>query len=280
MNRLAVAASISCVLWATPAVLAQQKLGDVAGSIKLKKTGTEPVVIDSAELRPSSAGSGSRSGFGNLYDVLVDCLDVSRSLETMVADAPRIRPARYSEEWKTQLADIGVRLDSLNMELQMQPNAGAGEAAYLKAAGGFDQVVQGYQEIVVATERGDVLRSAQKRAISTGADTIDAAMGELRSVSRTQAKSAPPPPIDPIAAASSIRSLCSAYGAEGSGAYTECANRQEAAKNALIGRTGPAVGVDTTTFNNIRNGCRFEWPNNFVNWNACEVRRAAAASGS
>jgi hypothetical protein len=50
--------------------------------------------------------------------------------------------------------------------------------------------------------------------------------------------------------------------------------------NALVGRTAPAVGLDSATFNKIRNGCLFEWPDNYYNRDACEKRRAAKASGN
>jgi hypothetical protein len=280
MKRLALAASImGAILGASPGT-AQQKLGDVAGSIKLKKSGSESVVIDSSDVSQQSARGGSSSGLGLLYDVVADCLDASRSLEKMVDNSPRIRPVRYSEDWKTGLSSIGERLDALDLELQRQPDAGAAEAAYLEAVDGFDQVLQGYQNVVAATESRRLLTSAEIRAVRAGADSIEAAMSDLRSVTRSQAASAPPPPIDPIAAAASIRSLCTRYGAEGSKPYADCVEEQDAAKNALIGRTGPAVGVDTSTFNTIRNGCLYEWPDNYVNRNACEVRRAAKASGS
>ena len=39
-----------------------------------------------------------------------------------------------------------------------------------------------------------------------------------------------------------------------------------------------AVGLDDATFNKIRNGCLFEWPDNYFNRDAWEKRRAANAS--
>jgi len=101
----------------------------------------------------------------------------------------------------------------------------------------------------------------------------------VRAVGRSQAASAPPPTIDPIAAAESIRKVCSRFGSDGSPAFKDCVDEQDAAKNALIGRTAPEVGLDTASFNKIRNGCVYEWPDNYVNRNACETRRAAADAG-
>jgi hypothetical protein len=279
MKRLAIAASIvSGLLMAVP-VPAQQKLGDVAGSIKLKKSGEQSVVIDGSDVGQTSKRSGSSSGTDLLYEVLTDGLDVSRTLSSMVADAPRIKPVRYSDGWHSQLDDIGARLESVGLELEMLPDAGPYEAAYLKAVGGLDQVQQGYDAIVEATNGSRLVASTEKTMVSDGANTIEEAMTEVRAVGRSQAATAPPTAIDPIAAANSIRNLCLRQGAEGSPAYGDCVEDQDAAKNEMVGRTAPSVGLDTAAFNKIRNGCLYEWPNNYVNRNACETRRAAAASG-
>jgi hypothetical protein len=279
MKRLAIAVSIVCaVLVAGPSV-AQQKLGDVAGSIKLKKTDGDSVVIDGSDVGRFTGGSSTSSTGGGLYAVLTDCLAVARELSTMVAAAPRIKPVTYSDGWNSQLASIGERLGSLGLELQRQPNAGPAEAAYLKAVDGFDQVSGGHRDVVNATNSRQLVSSTEKRAISDGADAIEEAMKEIRSVDRAQEASAPPPPIDPVAAARSIRGVCAKFGADGTPAFNNCVDEQDAAKNALVGRTGPAVGLDTASFNKIRNGCLYEWPYNYVNRNACETRRAAAAAG-
>jgi hypothetical protein len=244
----------------------------------LKKTGTEPVVIDGAGVGRASRPSSS-TGSGDLLDILNDCLDATQSLLSLVAEAPRITPLRYSDEWKTRLADTGARLDSLGLELQMQPDAGPAETSYLKAVDGFDRIRQAYDEIVATANGNRVIPSALRRSVSSGANDIEEAMRGLRSVDRSQSAAAAAPDIDPIAAANSIRLLCSRFGAEGSNAYNDCVVEQDAAKNALIGRTGPAVGLDAASFNKIRNGCLYEWPDNYVNRNACEVRRASAAAG-
>jgi len=279
MKRLAVAASMMCaVVFAVPAA-AQQKLGDVAGSIKLKKSGEESVVIDGSDVGQTSRRSASTSESDLMYDIMSDCLDEARGLSAMVEKLPRIIPVRYTEDFKTQLAAVGERLDELDLELQMIPDAGPNESAYLKAVEGFDKVRQGYSEVLAASNTRQLVTTEQKRMITDGGNAIDEAMASVRSISRSQAAGAPPPPIDPIAAAESIRKVCSRYGSDGSPAFEDCVSKQDAAKNALIGRTGPAVGLDTEAFNKIRNGCLYEWPDNYVNRNACETRRAAAASG-
>ena len=135
MKKLAIAASIvSGLLLAVP-VPAQQKLGDVAGSIKLKKSGEEGVVIDGSDVGQTSRSSTSSSGSDLLYEVLTDSLDISRALSSMIADAPRIKPIRYSDGWRTELDDIGARLESVGLELAMMPDAGPFEAAYLRSVG-------------------------------------------------------------------------------------------------------------------------------------------------
>ena len=280
MKRLAIAVSIVSGLLVAVPVPAQQELGDVAGTIKLKKSGEQNVVIDGSDVGQTSRRSSSSSGSDLLYEVLMDCLDVSRALSSMIADAPRIKTIRFSDGWRTELAEIGARLESLSLELNMLPDAGPYEAAYLKAMGGFDQVRQGYDAVVTATDNRMLVTSQLKRKVSDGADTIEKAMTEMRAVGRTQAANAPPPAIDPIAAANSIRSVCGRLGAEGSPAYRDCVEDQDAAKNALVGRTPPSVGLDTAAFNKIRNDCLYEWPDNYVSRNSCETRRSAAVSGS
>ncbi len=280
MKRLAIAASIASGLLLAVPVPAQQKLGDVAGSIKLKKSGEEGVVIDGSDVGQTSRSPTSSSGSDLLYEVLTDGLDVSRALSSMIADAPRIKPIRYSDGWRTELDDIGARLESVGLELAMMPDVGPFEAAYLRSVEAFDQVRQGYEAVVAATNGRSVVSSQLKRTISDGADAIEKAMTEMRSVERSQEATAPPPAIDPIAAANSIRNLCLRQGGEGSPSFRDCVNDQDAAKNALVGRTPPSVGLDDAAFNKVRNGCLYEWPDNYVNRNACEVRRAKAASGS
>jgi len=280
MKRLAIAVSIVSGLLVAVPVPAQQKLGDVAGSIKLKKSGEQNVVIDGSDVGQTSRRATSSSGSDLLYEVLTDCLDVSRALSSMIADAPRIKTIRYSDGWRTELDEIGAGLESLGLELNMLPDAGPYEAAYLKAVGGFDQVRQGYDAVVTATNNRMLVTSQLKRTVSDGADTIEKAMTEMRAVGRTQAAIAPPPAFDPIAAANSTRRVCGRLGAEGSPAYRDCVEDQDAAKNALVGRTPPSVGLDTAAFNKIRNDCLYEWPDNYVSRNACETRRAAAVSGS
>lgn len=279
MKPLTLGAWIVCGLLTTAPLAAQQKLGDVAGSIKLKKTGDETVVIDGSTAGQTSRRSASTSGSDRLYDVVNDCLGAAQALETIVGDAPRISPVSYSDEWRSQLDDVGQRLEALGLELQVQPDAGPYEAAYQKSVEGMDEVQRGFDAAIAAVESRRLIALADRKQVSSGVVTLGDAMTEMRSIGRSQAVAAPPPPIDPIAASASIRKVCSRSGAEGSRAYQECVSQQEASMNALVGRTAPAVGLDANSFNKIRNGCLYEWPENYFNRDACEIRRAAAASG-
>lgn len=279
MKRMKLAAAILGVLSVAAQVMAQQKLGDVAGSIKIKRPEGEAVVIDGSDVGQTSRRSSASSGADLLYEVLADGLDAARALAALVADAPTISPVVYSGDWLTQLEDLGQRLESVDRELQMLPDAGSYEAAYQKATAGFAEVRQGYDEALATVNARRLVLPANRRQIANGADTIEAAMTEVRAVGRSQAANAPPPGIDPIAAAASIRKVCSRQGAEDSQAYRDCVNIQDAAKNALVARTPPSVGLDTESFNKIRNSCLYEWPENYYNRDACEVRRSAAKAG-
>jgi hypothetical protein len=44
----------------------------------------------------------------------------------------------------------------------------------------------------------------------------------------------------------------------------------------MTGRSAPGVGLDAASFNFIRNNCRFEWSDNYVNQDRCEQKRIAA----
>jgi hypothetical protein len=279
MKRLKLAAAFISVLFVAASATTQQKLGDVAGSIKLNTSGEQSVVIDGSDVGQTSRRSTSASGSDLLYEVLTECLDISRALSSMIAESPRIMPARYTEGWRTELGDIGARLESVALELGMLPDAGPFEAAYLKAVGGFDQVRQGYEAVVTATDGRMLVTSQMKRTVSDGGDTIEEAMTEMRAVGRSQAAAAEPPDIDPVAAAASIRKVCSRQGAEGSQAYRDCVNLQDAARDALVARTAPSVGLDAASFNKIRNGCLYEWPDSYLDRDACEVQRSAAKAG-
>ncbi len=279
MKWLKLAAAILSVLSIAAPVMAQQKLGDVAGSIKIKRPEGEAVVIDGSDVGQTSRRSSASSDADLMYEILADCLEAARALSAMVADAPRITPVTYSSEWRSQLDDLGQRLDAVSQELQRLPDAGPFEAAYQKAVTGLDEVRQGFDSVLTTVNARRLVVSADKRRISNGADAIEEAMTEVRAVGRSQAASAPPPGIDPVAAAASIRKVCSSRGAEGSQAYGDCVNLQDAAKDALVARTAPAVGLDDESFNKIRNGCLYEWPDNYFNRDACEVRRSAAKAG-
>jgi hypothetical protein len=280
MKRLILAAAILGMLSIAAPSAAQQKLGDVAGSIKIKRPEGEAVVIDGEDIGQTSSRSAGSSDADLLTEVLADALETARGLSTMLADAPTISPVVYSGDWQNSLGDFGRRLESVDRELQALPDAGPYEAAYQKAVAGLAEVREGFEKVLATVNARRLVTSPTKRQISDGADTIDEAMADIRAVGRSQAATAAPPGIDPVAAAASIRKVCSRQGVEGSQTYRECVDIQDAAKNALVARTAPSVGLDTETFNKIRNGCLYEWPDNYYNRDACEVRRSAAKAGS
>ena len=279
MKRRVIGTVIVCAMAIALPSAAQQKLGDVAGSIKLKKTGSESVVINDSGLGHTSQRSTPASDTDLLYSVLEDCLNTAQGLSSFLDEAPRIMPVVYSDSFRDQLDTIDRELENMAAELRMLPEAGPYESAYLKAVGGMEQVQEAFEAATEAVNSYRLVSSVTKRQLSGGVEAIEVAMTDVRSVGRAQAAAAPAAAIDPIAAAASIKRLCSRLGAEGSPAYVSCVQDQDAAKNALVGRTAPAVGLDASTFNKTRNTCAAEWPDNYVNRDACERRRAAAGSG-
>ena len=94
--------------------------------------------------------------------------------------------------------------------------------------------------------------------------------------SRAKAAEEPAPLINPIEADRTMRALCGGRYDEGSSGFESCVADQRAAIDAMVGRSAPDVGLDATSFNVIRNNCRFEWADNYVNQDRCERTRIAA----
>jgi hypothetical protein len=101
----------------------------------------------------------------------------------------------------------------------------------------------------------------------------------MRAVRRAEVAEQPAPPIDPIAASRSIDELCGGRFGPGSFGFADCVSDQRAAIDAMMSRNGFSVGLAEAPFNTIRNNCRFEWPDDFVNRDRCEQRRIASKGG-
>lgn len=277
MRRVSVLVLAFALIAVTPAA-AQQSLGEVAGSIKLKRPQGEPVVVDGSSLAQTSRSSTS-SLSGEFEAVLTDGRDTARGLAALLEDLPRVSREPYSDEQRARLEELGLGLDTARNNV----------AAFFG--------VEGVQDIIDVAESGlaesqQALASAQaavaassrvpndaRRLAEHGAQLLDDALADLRKAQRAGAAAQPPPLIDPIAADASIRGLCGQSYGEGSDRYRDCVARQEAAIANLRGRSALVSGLDDASFNTIRNQCRAEWVHDFVARDGCERRRVASAGG-
>lgn len=257
----------------TPAS-AQQNLGDVAGSIKLKRPEGESVVIDQntvgkARRRPRSAESGF------LRDVVGDCLTETSALHDLVFET-RDGTSFYRDPWRNRVEEVGFRLDSALEELGLIAVDSRYQNAYDLAGRGADLARDALTILrgAIAEDRPvfSESRTLSKEAVRYFKDAQNA-LGEA---SREDAAEEAPPLINPIEADRVMNALCGGRYGAGSGGFDSCIAEQRAALDAMAVRSGPGVGIDAASFNVIRNDCRFEWPGNYVTQDRCEQTRIAA----
>ena len=258
---------------AAPA-LAQQSLGDVAGSIKLKRPEGETVVIDQNSV--GKARSQRRDTESNLLrDVIGDCLTETSALRDLIYET-RDGQSFYRDPWRNRVEEVGFRLDDALDELELVAVEGRYQAAYELAGRGADQAREALVIIRRAIASDQPVYSEARILSREAADQFENAQKALGAASRADAAEEAAPLINPIEADRVMNALCGGGSAEGSSGFDSCIAEQRAAIDAMAGRSAPGVGLDAASFNVIRNNCRFEWPDNFVTQDHCERTRIAA----
>jgi hypothetical protein len=277
MRRVLVLLFASAMMAAMPAA-AQQSLGDVAGSIKLKRPQGEAVVVDGSSLTRTSGPSRS-SLSGDLEAVLTDSRDAARDLAAMLEDLPRITRYQYSDEQRARLEELAFGLETARNNVAMFFGVEGVQDIVEKAESGVAEAQQALASAQAAVGSASWVPNDVRRLAEHGAKLLDDALADLRKLQRAGAAAQTPPTIDPIAADASIRGLCGQSSAEGSDRHRECDARQRAAIDNIMGRSALASGLDDAAFNTIRNQCRAEWVHDFVARDGCERRRVASAGG-
>jgi hypothetical protein len=254
---------------------AQQSLGDVAGSIKLKRPEGEPVVIDHNTIGSAGRVAASTTDVGFFRDTLEDCLTETRALHGLVVEA-RDGTSFYRDGWRSRFAEAALRLDGARDELDMV----RAEGRYLQA---YETAEQGSDSAGAALEivRGAI---ADDRPVFSEAGTLsmeairlfEEARSAVGVASRADAAEDTPQMVNPIEAERDISAVCSGRYRDNPDGFAGCVAGQRSALDALVGRSGPAVGLPLVDFNVIRNNCRSEWPGDFVGQDGCEQRRIAA----
>jgi len=256
-------------------VAAQQSLGDVAGSIKLKRPEGESVVMDRDTIGQTRRAQTGVTEGDFFRDVVEDCLTETRALSDLVAET-RNGTSFYRDEWRGRVVEVGLRLDGAREDVGMFTAEGrlleAHELAERGAntAGAALEILRGAiaDDRPVFSQAGTLSKEAV-RLLSDAQAAIGAAL-------RANAAEDTPPPINPIDADRIITALCRGQYGDGSTGFTSCVAEQRAAVDAMAGRFAPGVGLDAISFNVIRNNCRFEWPDNYVSQDRCERHRVAA----
>ena len=144
---------------------------------------------------------------------------------------------------------------------------------------GADTAGDGYQVLSDAIAQNRPVFSEARRLSEEAIQAFEKAKNEIGAASRANAAEEYALPINPLEANEVMTSLCRSGYAEGSSGFNQCMTEQRAAVDAMGTRSGPGVGLDATTFNRIRNNCRFEWPNNYVSMDRCERSGVAAKKG-
>ena len=271
-STLVICVAIAVVL-AAP-VAAQQSLGEVAGSIKLKRPEGESIVIDQNSV--GKARSQPRDTETDLLrDVVGDCLTETSALYDLMVET-RDGESFYRDPWRDRVEEVGSRLDGALDELDLVVVEGRYQEAYNLAGNGADQAREALVIIRRAIAGNQPVYSEARTLSREAVDHFKDAQKALGAASRANAAEEAAPSINPIEANRVMTAFCRGKYAEDSSDYESCIAEQRAAVDAMAGRSAPSVGLDAASFNVIRNNCRFEWPNNFVTQDRCEQRRIAA----
>jgi len=268
---MAIGLAITVILVAP--VAAQQSLGDVAGSIKLKRPEGESVVIDQ-----NNVGKAGRQPRGTesdlLRDVVGDCLTESNALHDLIIEA-RDGSSFYRDPWRDRVEGVGLRLDDAIAELRLIAVEGRSLEAYELAGRGADLIGDAIMILRSAIAMDRPLYSESRTLSKEAARYFKDAQTALGVASRADAAEQAAPLINPIEADQVTTALCGGQYGVGSSRVDSCYDEQRAAVDAMAGRSAPGVGLDAASFNVIRNNCQFEWPSNYVHMDRCERTRIA-----
>ena len=259
----------------TAPVAAQQSLGDVAGSIKLKRPEGESVVIDSSTVKQKRRAPGGGAAPDELVDSIQACLDAAQVLLDLVGET-RDGSNFYTDGWRDRVAEAGLRLDEARGDLRsVYPESRFAEVLQ-EAEDGADIAMAGLQILRDAIANDRPVFSESKTLLSQGMSELDTAKTATKALARAETAEATAAPINPIDAARVIDTLCRARSGEGTGELAGCVASQQAALDAMNLRFSASVGLEASVFNVIRNDCRSEWPDDYVSQDRCERNRIAA----
>ena len=272
-STLAIALTVTVAL-VGPAT-AQQSLGDVAGSIKLKRPEGESVVIDRDSIAQSRRRPTGGTDIELLGEIIGDCLTEATALSNL-AEETRDGTSFYRDPWRDRVEAVGFRLDGALEELVLVSVDGRYQKAYDLAGQGADMAGDALVILRSAIAEDRPVFSESKALSKEAVRHFKEAQSALGAASRANAAEEVAPFINPIEADRVMSALCGGQYGVGSSGVDSCFAEQRAAIDAMAGRFPPDVGLDAASFNVIRNNCRFEWPDSYVNQDRCERTRMAS----
>jgi len=254
---------------------AQQSLGDVAGSIKLKRPEGESVVINRDSIAQSRRRPTGGTDIELLGEIIGDCLTEASALSNL-AEETRDGTSFYRDPWRDRVEAVGFRLDGALEELNLIAVDGRYQEAYDLAGQGADMAGDALVILRSAIAEDRPVFSESKTLSKEAVRHFKDAQTALGAASRADAAEKVAPFINPIEADRVMSALCGGEYGVGSSVVDSCFAEQRAAIDAMAGRFPPDVGLDGASFNVIRNNCRFEWPDSYVNQDRCERTRMAS----
>ena len=249
---------------------AQERLGDIAGSMKLKRDGGQDVVIDSQSSMRSGRSGASRSEGSYLKQVVEGGLEDTKRLVELLEEGRT--PGVFADEgWRERIEEADMNLSMSLQDLMGIRPGERNEAAYDLAVQGMERAVESSAVVRDGIARSQLRITEPKEQLEENIQLLERVLNSIGVVLREEQWEAAAPSIDPVTAAATIKAFCGGKYAEGSQQYEDCSARQDAAYRSCYLRNPLAVNLQTAEFNTIRNGCRFEWPNDYTAQNRCEI---------
>jgi hypothetical protein len=273
---------MSVVLLAgSPAWSQSERLGDVAGTIKLN-----PGAVTRGGGEVVDAGQVRKADHELLGGVVADCAASARLLADLISDA-RATILYRGDDLPVRLEAASRELDAAAQEVYSlrltapfaEPLAVAREAASvceLAAASVRDELDrQGVAFTEASQGTAACRRKLEEIAMVLGGREAPGSTGGAG----TAATEGPQP--EGVAASSEVdrrvAERCTGEGAEGPDAYQRCLNRQYEAVAALDARTPANEMLEEGLFQDIRNTCRARYDDDFAARDQCEQEKMTAA---
>ena len=255
----------------------EQRLHDVAGSIKLKRPAGEQLVIVEPEARaPGSRMGATGAGLIELADQLLE----SGRAASAVLDESRSGLTFFEGGWRRRMLDALAEIDTTRFSLELVEAPERYRDALARVTDGAREYQLAAGIVRWAILRDQPVFSRAFDHMRVGEREVGAALGGLRKVGAVEGGEGTPPSIDPFTASQSMAGACRAYVVATQGAdYDRCIGRQQAAVQAIEHRFSFTERIEEPAFNTIRNRCREEWPRDFISRDRCERQAIADLAG-